>query len=166
LIFAMVDRRGEDKTLWLDFASFLLFYCYCSVLLSYRSVSYSYRSPWLSYLLSCHGIIWRCGLLYWILYWLSWYGGGTVFLILVLRGEGRKPRLDLAWLCLCLCFLCYGWRVWRRAKTSFWLVFALLDFCYLMAWCFVVPGYCIGCLGMVWWYCYRSLLWLYCFCLW
>jgi hypothetical protein len=26
----------------------------------------------------------------------------------------------------------------------------------------VVPGCCIGCLGMVRWHCYRSLLWLYC----
>jgi hypothetical protein len=28
----------------------------------------------------------------------------------------------------------------------------------VMVWCFVVPRYCIGCLSMVWWYFYRSLL--------
>jgi hypothetical protein len=48
---------------------------------------------------------------------------------------------------LILCFLCYGWRVWRRAKTSFWLVFALLDFCYLMAWCCLISGVLL----LLWW---------------
>jgi hypothetical protein len=99
----------------------------------------------------------------------------------VARGE------NLVLTCLCFALFSHFWLYrwlgwwWRWVQNLVWigLDFAwfllfdglvLLDLGYfitiVIAWRFVVPGYCIGCLGMVWWYCYCSLLWLYCLCLW
>jgi hypothetical protein len=79
-----------------------------------------------------------------------------VFFVLWLTGVAKGEDLVLT----CLCF-------------AWFLLFdglVLLDLgCFIaivMAWCFVVPGCCIGCLGMVWWCRYRSLLWLYCLRVW
>jgi hypothetical protein len=136
------------------------------------------------YCICCLVIVWYGGVAYCIVIVVPgyWYGGGLVFLILVLRGEGRKPCSDLAWLCLILCFFVLWLTGVAKGENlvltclcfALFLLFdglVLLDVGYfiaiVMAWCFVVPGYCIGgivivvccdCIGFV----YGSPLWLYC----
>ena len=66
----------------------------------------------------------------------AWFVRFLVILILVLHGEGRKPRSDLAWLCLIFRIFCYS-GAWGDGhggdKTSFTLALTLLDFCYFIA---------------------------------